>query len=107
MKNILTVAAVYLISGCSSTGYNVANHINNTQDKTGAQLKITVDVYKDTSKFQEAVWEKAYGLKGQALYQIGGDECHIKVLESDDNDLDEVIGHEMMHCLFGDFHKHK
>lgn len=109
MRKIITsMLAILTIAGCQSTSDTSQLEMTNVEiNREGKQLRVVVDVYRSVDKFIEQVWSPAYGLKGQSMYEINGDKCHIKVLKSKDNDLEEVIGHEVMHCLYGDFHSRK
>lgn len=98
IKSII-ILTIIILSGCAST--DVA--VRKTMDNTGEQMQVIVDVYRDPLNFKNAVWEYHYGLEGQSRYESSPHTCHIKVLESD-KPLDKLIGHELMHCLYGHFH---
>lgn len=76
-------------------------------DNTGQELALTVYTYDSLQQLNNNVREPALGLKGQA-YLLGND-CEIKLYEPkslrEDDEFALTLGHELMHCLYGNYHK--
>lgn len=49
------------------------------------------------------------GLKGEVLYFRGNNRCDILIKKTRllrvDDEATLTLGHELMHCLYGDYHK--
>lgn len=79
------------------------NTFEPTQNKEGESLTITIKISDDLSK---DAWEWEQGLTGQALYSKGNNTCEVVVASQLPlKKRQEVLGHEIMHCLYGDYHK--
>ena len=52
------------------------------------------------------VWKFEKGIQGQALYSLDDNKCEIIIYEPRkvDDEATLTLGHELMHCLYGDYH---
>lgn len=98
---LLTIAL--LLSSCG----NERPLVKKDFDKTREELILTVTTYDSLSKLNDNVKKPALGLKGQA--HLLGNVCDIKVYEPrtlrEDDEFALTLGHELMHCLYGNYHK--
>lgn len=92
-----------LLSSCDSERPLVKKDFDNT----GKTLTLTVTTYNSLDKLNLNVRKPAQGLKGQAY--LLDDVCDIKVYEPrtlrEDDEFALTLGHELMHCLYGNYHK--
>ena len=82
-------------------------------DRTEQELRIEVFLYDNQSELNKAHKErfggKEIGLLGFAVWANPGKKpywCEIHAVEpkrADDNNMD-TLGHELAHCIFGQFH---
>ena len=89
--------------GCQRDGEPIVKEFN----KEGVTLRVTVDTVYSDSAMRKRAWQYEEGLRGQTLYSAGDNVCDIIVREptSLDDDATRTLGHELMHCLYGDYHK--
>lgn len=94
---LLITCTTLIISGCK--GQVIDKEFN----REGEKLTVTV-IY--SNKIEEVAWKYEKGLMGQALYSPNDNICDIiinsKISKSEQQ---KTLGHEVMHCLYGDYHK--
>lgn len=92
-----------LLPGCTSMESAAP-----TQNKEGTHLNVTVYAVRTESDLNDIAPEPAYTLKGQTVYELNGDNCRIYIIRPRvfkiDGDYTMTLGHELMHCLYGDYH---
>jgi len=101
-----TVSITYLlmlIIGCGDASDKVAKEM----DRTGEELSVTVSVVNDSSEMKAEAWNYEEGIQGQALYSPDDNKCEIVTYKPQrlDDEATLTLGHELMHCLYGDYHK--
>ncbi|MBG89605.1 MAG: hypothetical protein CMO80_22280 [Verrucomicrobiales bacterium] len=110
MKKMLIVATTLLTMGCQSTGMQSSIPVVEEFNREGQQLELYVHTYKNEYKLNKAVPNPAKGLNGQAVYSHQDNRCDLHVKKSSelklDDDYAKNLGHELMHCLYGDYHQH-
>lgn len=98
----VALCAIALLSACLSTP------IKREFNREGEPLTITITVYKGKRAFLKAAKKPAPGLYGEATYSLSDNRCDIIIKSTGTNLVDGVftqsIGHEVMHCLYGDYH---
>lgn len=88
-----------------------SNHINEDFNREGLVLQVTVDTYPSLQSLQDNTNRPILGLKGQATYYLNDPDraCHIKLYKpptiKEDDEFSLTLGHELMHCLYGNYHK--
>lgn len=102
MKNIFTAALIFLLTAC-----NNGNPVEKEFDKEGQTLKVTVVFVNSEREMSRHAFDYMKGVRGQALYSKEDNECKIVTYEPRyiDKDPTMTLGHELMHCLYGDYHK--
>lgn len=102
VKKLILVSALVL-SGCNTS------YINKEIDREGQWLKVKVERTESTS-FTRKEGFKRKGKAGEATYYLNDptNECMISVMSKGIIKLDDIyaltLGHELMHCLYGDYH---
>lgn len=84
-----------------------------TLDREGETLTVTVLTFPSERSLNQYLAENggdpAEGLKGQAIYQLNGLDCKIHLIKPKKMGIDDAytktLGHELMHCLYGDYHR--
>lgn len=72
-------------------------------NREGEQLSITT-TFSDNMK--RDVWKHEEGIMGQALYSPNDNVCEIIISSKlSIGEQQKTLGHELMHCLYGDYHK--
>ena len=66
------------------------------------ELRITTILYQDREDLKEAHPDNIYSSGFATLYPEDK-ECEIHALEG--TDIEKTLGHELMHCLYGRWHK--
>ena len=109
---IVTVALV-LMFGCSERAPSIAE---SGTDKTGRELKVTTTVYANDEALNAArlAYIRDHGVTapveyvdGWAAWTATGDWCQISIVPPrnvNDTSRMKALGHEMAHCLWGDYH---
>jgi len=104
IKTLPTLLFLIFATACSSS-QKARKEIN----REGEPLLITFHVYKGTHSFMKAAKNPRNGLNGECTYSLSDNVCSIKLLSKGTVVVDGVftttIGHEVMHCLYGDYHK--
>lgn len=103
MKRLaILVTALFLIS-CS-----VEKEIEPTLNREGEIITLTIETFKDEESLNESVINPARGLQGQATYYLTSNECSVKLIKPRTIHVDDeyalTLGHEIMHCIYGDYH---
>ena len=107
IKLVMCVAAfaqTLLLTGCLSTEKVIREDFN----KEGEPLNISIKIL-NPARFKVETQNWSPILKGEAVYYREGNDCQIlikrtKTLKVDDK-VTLTLGHEVMHCLYGDYHK--
>ena len=98
----VALLAASFLSACFSTP------IHREFNREGEPLTVTVTVYKGERAFLKAAKKPAPGLNGEATYSPNDNRCDVIIKSTGTNLVDGVftqsIGHEVMHCLYGDYH---
>lgn len=104
MKKLITIIALgVLMTGCNTT------YINKEFDKEGQWMKVKVDRTESTS-FSRKEGFKRKGKAGEATYYLNDPKnaCKLTIMSKGAIRLDDkyalTLGHELMHCLYGDYH---
>lgn len=96
-KWLISVTA--LLASCSNSMYS----FEPTQNKEGEELLVITTFSQNMKKDS---WKKEEGLKGQTLYSPDDNLCEIVIdRRMAINEQQKTLGHELMHCLYGDYHK--
>jgi hypothetical protein len=82
-------------------------------DRSGKELKVTITFYDNEKSLNEFLtkrlknWEYKTGLQGQAIWSNTDNTCEVHLLrpKSIDDDRTKTLGHEMLHCIYGTYHK--
>ena len=105
-KHILLFSLLSLSFGCSSTFDKPIN--TGDLNRVGEQMDITVISHKTTQDLNRSIPNPSEGLRGQAVYSKGDLKCEIHISEEGaprlSNAYYKLLGHEMAHCLYGDYH---
>lgn len=102
MKKLILVA-VLALTGCNTT------YINKEFDKEGEWLKVKVNRTESTSFSRKEGFQRK-GKAGEATYYLNDptNECKLNIMSKGKISLDDkyalTLGHELMHCLYGDYH---
>lgn len=95
MKTLL-ILILLLTFGCTDP---VKKDFNREGETLEAVVQFSKDLRKDS-------WDYREGLTGQALYSPDDNLCDIIVSSKlSFVKQQETLGHELMHCLYGDYHK--
>lgn len=103
-KRLLEVSLLSMafLLGCN----NPKQSIKEDFDNTGKELIVTVTTYDSYQKLNDNVLIPAEGLQGQA--HLSGNTCDIKLYKprivKEDDEFTLTLGHELMHCLYGNYH---
>lgn len=95
--------SVSLLLGCNSPEPKIKEDFDNT----GKELRVVVTTYDTYKELNDNVLIPAEGLQGQA--HLSGNSCDIKLYKPksvrEDDEFTLTLGHELMHCLYGNYHK--
>lgn len=96
-------AIVIILAGCNDS----SDSIGRTFNKDGQEIRLTVTTVKTRYDMKSEVWEYGEGIQGQALYSPNDNKCEIVIYEPKnvDDEATLTLGHELMHCLYGNYHK--
>ena len=103
MKTLIILMITLMIISCSDSSKNISKEFN----KEKKPLSITVITMKSTNEMRRKVWKYKEGIQGQALYSPNDNRCEIIIYEPKkvDDEATLTLGHELMHCLYGDYHE--
>lgn len=101
IRILILLLSLLTISGCDNTA-----PINKQFDREGEWLKVKVVFVKNEKEMKTFSWKYEKGLQGQTLYSPNDLTCEIVVYEIYyvDKDPTKTIGHELIHCLYGNYH---
>ena len=112
MKKILFGIMVMMLASC---GKQDTTTIQGTQDYNGKPFTITVKVYSNYGELNRAISEINNGPKvsGFSVWNLRADtmemtDCTLHVVKpSGVKDYAQMTtwGHELMHCVYGEYHK--
>ena len=93
---------VILLVGCNDSSNSIARTFN----RDGQEIRLTVTTVKTNYDMKSKVWKFKEGMQGQALYSPSDNKCEIVIYEPKgiDDEATLTLGHELMHCLYGDYH---
>lgn len=99
-----TILLVLLLTSCRSSGGYIVKDFN----REGQDLTVNVELLNPKS-FESRAEDGRNGLKGEVIYYKSGNECNILIKKTSALRVDDshalTLGHELMHCLYGDYHK--
>tara|TARA_Y100000780_G_scaffold186390_1_gene172908 strand:+ start:11881 stop:12261 length:381 start_codon:yes stop_codon:yes gene_type:complete len=106
LKNVKNIVLCLLLTVCLTGCFSTP--VNREFNREGEALTITVTLYKGQNAFLKAAKHPAPGLNGEATYSPNDNRCDIIIKSTGTNIVDGVltqsIGHEVMHCLYGNYH---
>lgn len=115
MKSVMKVLFSFLLSLCFLVACdNTDTSLKQDFDRSGEELRVTVifhDDYRDLNKaYVDRFGRDMVEKHGFAIYANPGNKpywCEIHTLrpKHPDDDAMKVMGHELSHCVFGQFHK--
>ena len=103
MKALTGVIIIALLSGCKTT------YVDQQFNREGKELNVTV-FRTEPSTFSKKEGTRRKGKAGEAIYYLNdpSHECKLTIMSSGKIPLDGkytlTLGHELMHCLYGDYH---
>lgn len=104
-KLLLCLPSLMLLVACSVENTEITPSFN----REGEELQVTVTTYETSEELNDYVRDPSLGLQGQALYNNIDNECDIKLVKKRhvvvDDEYALTLGHELMHCLYGDYHR--
>ena len=101
--NKLIIAATLILTGCNTT------YIEKEFDREGQWLKVKVE-RTEAAVFSRKEGTRRKGKAGEAIYYLNDphNECELTIMSKGEIVLDNkyalTLGHELMHCLYGDYH---
>lgn len=100
MKKILSaLLLVSLVNLLSCTDQKVNKEFNREGEELSVTVKVSDDIEADAFKYHN-------NLMGQALYSPDDNLCDIVVdSKLSISEQQKTLGHELMHCLYGNYHK--
>lgn len=95
-KSLGIVLSLSLLSACTDP-------VDKEFNREGEQLSITTTF---SENMKRDVWKYEEGIMGQALYSPNDNVCNIIISDKlSTSEQQRTLGHEVMHCLYGDYHK--
>lgn len=95
-KYLVLTLSLTVISACTDS-------IDKEFNREGEQLSITTTF---SENMKRDVWKYEDGIMGQALYSPNDNVCEIIISSKlSKGEQQKTLGHEVMHCLYGDYHK--
>jgi len=106
---LATLAAAVSLTACQST-IESSLPVKEEFNRDGKEIRLTVHTYKNGRELNKHVPNPSKGLNGQAVYAHADNICDIHAKKPKNVKLDDeyakTLGHELMHCLYGDYHAH-
>jgi hypothetical protein len=103
------ITAAVLLTACQST-IESSLPVKEEFNREGKEIRLTVHAHKNEYELNKNVMNPAKGLNGQAVYAHTDNVCDIHAKKPKnvklDDDYAKTLGHELMHCLYGDYHPH-
>lgn len=74
--------------------------------KNTQHLELTITTVNSVTEMRMKVWRYEEGIQGQTLYSPNDNKCEIIIYKPKrvDDEATLTLGHELMHCLYGDYH---
>lgn len=108
LKLAILSAAVSLTACQSTMESNLP--VNEEFNREGKEIRLTVHAHNNERELNKHVLNPRKGLNGQAIYAHTDNICDIHAKKPKNVKLDDeyakTLGHELMHCLYGDYHAH-
>lgn len=110
MKHLTLVFLVLILVGCKSTTYR---GYDTEFNREGIPMSVTTNAFSSEQEMREAIKhikqeDVVHIHKGLAIYYLNSYECILYVVRPSKfngrGDYATTIGHEYMHCLYGDYH---
>lgn len=102
--NLILITICIIISGCEGRGKSIVKSL----DREGEEIQVTVK-FLNPPKFLQSAKDGRMGLNGEVTYYREDNKCSILVKKRGKMRTDDkhtlTLGHELMHCLYGDYHK--
>lgn len=110
MKYLTIILLSLLVFGCKSTthkGYETEfNRDNQNLDVVVKEFDSELDMRKELEEIKQEGSKKIH--KGLAVYYLNSNECTIYIVKPNRfngrGDYAQTLGHELMHCIYGDYH---
>lgn len=101
MKSITLISLILLSFGCGDK-----NTINKDFNREGETLSVRISTASSEKEMRDKAWEYEKGIQGQALYSPNDNKCEIVIYKPKrvDDEATLTLGHELMQCLYGDYH---
>ena len=102
MKTIIILIFTLMVSSCGDSSKNINKEFN----KEGEELLVSITAASSYNEMKHKAWNFEKGIQGQALYSPNDNKCEIIIYEpiKIDDEATLTLGHELMHCLYGDYH---
>ena len=99
---VIIFVIVTTLAGCNDP----SNSIDRTFNRDGQEIRLTATPVKTNYDMKSKVWKFKEGMQGQALYPPSDNKGEIVIDEPKgiDDEATLTLGHELMHCLYGDYH---
>jgi hypothetical protein len=73
-------------------------------------LEVKINIYKTEHELQRAILNKGFKFdkftNGFAVYATTDNYCEVFIVKNKKQlKTEQLLGHEIMHCMYGDFHK--
>jgi hypothetical protein len=106
IKYVLGFAiAAFLIVACGERKPNIVKQL----DREGKPTIVTVHFYENERELKQAMqrYNPPEGLQGMAIWSESDAVCtiHTLAVKRVDDEATRTLGHEMLHCIYGSFHK--
>jgi hypothetical protein len=112
MKLNILCGVILLLSAILFLGCDQRKPIQPEWDRTGKELRITINTYQSLSAMQQVVGdrvgsEQPQGLQGFAIMSPDDNVCEVFIVQPDriDDKHTLTLGHEVLHCLYGRYHR--
>ena len=112
MRWLVLLTSLFLLQSCDA-GYN---SLDKTHDAEGEEMIVKINVFSSHEKLNDYIRKNDIEnatVDGLAQWRLKKNEdipyrCDIFVVRpkrSNDYELQETWGHELMHCVYGSYHK--
>lgn len=105
-SDICKIALIVLLLTFNSGCEKKKDLIKDSPTKDTQHLELTVTTVKSMTEMRMKAWKYEKGIQGQALYSPNDNKCEIIIYKPKrvDDEATLTLGHELMHCLYGDYH---
>lgn len=102
MRLLTIVFLILLPLGCGDK-----SAINKDFNRENKELIVKVSIVTSVKEMKARAWNYEDGIQGQALYSPDDNKCEIIIYKPKrvDDEATLTLGHELMHCLYGNYHK--